>query len=463
MANDKASQNYADSLRNELLYLIERELTPLALKYHYSEEPLESKIKWQPVVLVLGNYSSGKSTFINELLGSNIQETGQAPTDDGFTVLTAGEPDALEVVQKDGHSVLQDPQYPFATLQKYGQSLASHFRLKKIPRSQLRGLAIIDTPGMLDSFTEKDRGYDYQQVIGELAQMSDLILVLFDAHKAGTVRESHASLRDTLPKKTYEDRMVFVLNRIDECGSLEDLLKVYGTLCWNLSQMMGRKDIPRILLTYAQKKADLLDLNAHSDRSYLSMLENQRQLLKKLVKQAPRQRLDHLVTFLEFHSYRISVLLEALQNYQTKRLGFIWLNSFFMFTMSSLLGAACGIILESQTWISQTGFGMVKVSCFFATTFFMISQFLIHTVFVKFFHARVLDRVDDLFDVDTQKRKDAWLSVIEPLRKCLLQKNQRIVTGSIKREREAITKIYQQGAKEFRKSINELHLDWDES
>ena len=40
-------------------------LTPVALKYGYSEAPLEANIKWKPLVLVLGNYSSGKSTLIN--------------------------------------------------------------------------------------------------------------------------------------------------------------------------------------------------------------------------------------------------------------------------------------------------------------------------------------------------------------------------------------------------------------
>jgi energy-coupling factor transporter ATP-binding protein EcfA2 len=42
-------------------------------------------------VLFLGNYSSGKSTLINELLGVPIQATGQAPTDDCFTVITYDE------------------------------------------------------------------------------------------------------------------------------------------------------------------------------------------------------------------------------------------------------------------------------------------------------------------------------------------------------------------------------------
>lgn len=35
-----------------------------------------------PFVFVLGNHSSGKSSFINYVLGRNIQKAGVAPTDD---------------------------------------------------------------------------------------------------------------------------------------------------------------------------------------------------------------------------------------------------------------------------------------------------------------------------------------------------------------------------------------------
>ena len=177
--------SYIESLRSELLDLVEEHLSPVALRYGYSEVPLESNIKWRPLVLVLGNYSSGKSTLINDFLGMKIQATGQAPTDDSFTVITYGEPesqmDAVQVVEsRDGKFLLNDPEYPFETLKRYGQRFAAHFRLKKVNSPFLENLAIIDTPGMLDSITERDRGYDYQEVIGDLAQMADLVLVLFD-------------------------------------------------------------------------------------------------------------------------------------------------------------------------------------------------------------------------------------------------------------------------------------------
>ena len=127
-------ENYINSLRAEMLEMVEEHLSPVAIRYGYSEVPLETNIKWRPLVLVLGNYSSGKSTLINDFLGAQIQATGQAPTDDCFTVIThdesAGEGEPIQITEeRDGRYLLNDPEYPFDTLKKHGQQFASHFRL----------------------------------------------------------------------------------------------------------------------------------------------------------------------------------------------------------------------------------------------------------------------------------------------------------------------------------------------
>ena len=45
--------------------------------------------------------NSGKSTFINYVIGKDIQKTGVAPTDDAFTVVIPGHTEA----DQDGPSV----------------------------------------------------------------------------------------------------------------------------------------------------------------------------------------------------------------------------------------------------------------------------------------------------------------------------------------------------------------------
>jgi len=455
-------QNYINSLRTELVKMVSDYLSPAALHYGYSDVPLETNIKWRPLVLVLGNYSSGKSTLINEFLGADIQATGQAPTDDSFTVITyddssSGSEDVRVVEERDGKFLLNDPEYPFETMRKHGQRFASHFRLKKVNAPFLETLAIIDTPGMLDSITERDRGYDYQEVIGDLAQIADLVLVVFDPHKAGTVRESYISIRETLPTRTFEDRLLFVLNRIDECASFADLLQVYGTLCWNLSQITGRKDIPPICLTYSPRAMLRAGKRDSGDMSFLGHLENQREALKRAILKAPRHRLDHLATFVETHGERLGHFLEALMNYRRNVRKFRWKHTFIGLLVSLFLGAGAtfGLMISGilggmdQLMLIGVGGGAALIIFFLWSTLLMKRR-------VARFHSRVLRDLDKLTPLENQTRRDSWQAVKNFVSAYLEKTTGRFSFSQAKKEFGVVKLVRNKGATEIREALNEL-------
>lgn len=458
--------NYIKALRAEMLEMVAEELTPVAMRYGYSDVPLETTIKWRPQVLVLGSYSSGKSTLINDFLGFKVQATGQAPTDDSFTVITyddSAPPDApLQVTEtRDGKFLLNDPEYPFETLKKHGQRFAAHFRLKKVNAPFLKHLAIIDTPGMLDSITERDRGYDYQEVVGDLAQIADLVLVLFDPHKAGTVREAHTSLRETLPARTFEDRVLFVLNRIDECASMIDLLRVYGTLCWNLSQITGRKDIPMIHLTYSDTEAE-----AHSqvrDLSHLRYLENQREELKKAVLHAPHYRLDNLASFVETHGLRLAHLLETLIAYRKHARKF----SFRSFLKALVYGTFVGAAAVLATFVVPPLMGTditlkAAVGAAAGTAYMAFWTLFLRHLFYNRFHRKMLNAIDSLTPLFNQTRKDSWEAVRGLVNGYLQQTGGRFSLRAVRREHSHIWQVYERGSKEIREALKELeHLSDD--
>lgn len=449
--------NYIESLRAEMVSLVASNLSPVARRYGYSEVPLESQIKWRPQVLILGNYSSGKSTLINELLGLDVQQTGQAPTDDSFTIITYDETSdgrgAVRVTEeREGSVLLNDPQYPFEGLKRHGQRFASHFRLKKVNAPFLKNLALIDTPGMLDSIAERDRGYNYQDVIGDLAQIADLVLVLFDPHKAGTVREAHASLRDTLPAKTFEDRVLFVLNRVDECETLVDLLRVYGTLCWNLSQMLGRKDIPPIKLTYSQKMR-----TGARPAEYLKFLDNQRDELKQLIAQAPKYRLDHLAAYVELHGERLSHLLEALVTYHRRRARYRWRNGLVGFLLGLLLAGGGALGMASAGLVSDDKTPLLVGGAVSAALAFTVLWSLVATpLFVASFHKEILAKLEHLTPLDSQSRRDSWQAVGEMARAWLVRTSGRFPVKEVRAELAGVRRVCEKGAKEIRTALNEL-------
>ena len=303
------SQKLQDEIQKQAM----AKLAPLFTRYQLSLDYLEPALKWKSIVLILGNFSSGKSTLINELFETDIQRTGQSPTDDSFTILTAPDKDSAPR-EISGSSVINDERLPFTTFKKFGGQFAAHFSMKQLDSPLLEDMAIIDSPGMLDAITEKDRGYDYNGVIGDLAALADLVVLMFDPHKAGTVREVYDTIRNTLPGRSCEDRIIFVMSRIDECDNPADLVRSYGTLCWNLSQMTGRKDIPRIFMTYSPT----LSRSPESMAAWAT----EREELKEKILTAPKLRVNHILQHIDKQAHELKMVAETMASFgdKTRRL-----------------------------------------------------------------------------------------------------------------------------------------------
>lgn len=443
---DAYAQNSLTSLRSEILEIVEKQLTPISQKFLYAAEPLEQKIKWQPCVLVVGNYSSGKSTFINELLGNETQRTGQAPTDDSFTVIVHDDK-VSDTETKDGKTILSSDSFPFAGLKKFGRRLSSHFTFKKVNNPAIAGFAIIDTPGMLDSVSERDRGYDYQEVLAELAEICDLILVMFDPHKAGTIRETYESLRQTLPRATYEDRVLFVLNRVDECQNITDLIRVYGTLCWNLSQMTGRKDIPLIRMTWSPA--------AVNPPKFLEHLDNQRQELRGLIQKAPKYRLDHMVTFLDEHTLRLGCMLRALRSFQLERRRGLLKAGLIAVLVGAVLGVGAGFGLLQLGWSYDLNL-LYFASGVGSLALMLLSYWLLQQVVVRVSLRRAVKNIDALFGPRNELERESWQKVKGSVQTFIAAHKGRYRFKRLSRDIQVVTKLHNERVPEFRRALEEM-------
>lgn len=127
-----------------------------------------------PFVLLLGNHSSGKSSFINYVMGRDVQTAGVAPTDDSFTIITAGPKDT----DQDGPALIfGNPALGFSSLSQFGPTLIHHTQLKVRNNIRTTDFMMVDSPGMIDSPASMggmlqgnnaegsgyhmDRGYDF--------------------------------------------------------------------------------------------------------------------------------------------------------------------------------------------------------------------------------------------------------------------------------------------------------------
>jgi GTPase SAR1 family protein len=98
----------------------------------------------------------------------------------------------------------------------------------------LRNITLVDTPGILSGQKQRSRNYDYESVMKWFGERSDLVIIMFDAHKLDISDELKRVLELFIP---HLDKIRVVLNKADSI-STQQLMRVYGALMWGLGKVM---------------------------------------------------------------------------------------------------------------------------------------------------------------------------------------------------------------------------------
>ncbi|TRY61532.1 hypothetical protein TCAL_05737 [Tigriopus californicus] len=210
----------------------------------FNSPPLEeAEFEAKPVIMLLGQYSTGKTTFIRHLLGEDFPgiRIGPEPTTDCFNVIMKG----AQASVIPGNAVTVDPRYQFRALKMFGGGFLNRLQCSIMDADILENITLIDTPGILAG--EKQclhRGYDYNGVVKWFAQRVDRILVLFDAHKLDISDE----MRNALGALSgHSEKIRVVLNKSDMV-SPQQLMRVYGSLMWSLGKVLPNPESVRVYL-----------------------------------------------------------------------------------------------------------------------------------------------------------------------------------------------------------------------
>lgn len=149
---------------SELRSLYKNKLLPIEKKYLYQKfngsEILDAELAAKPGILLVGQYSTGKTTFIKHLIGMDYPEMhiGPEPTTDRFFAVVHG-PEA-KVIQ--GNALTGMNELPYSGLSVFGSSFLNRFSAAVVPSPFLKDVNIIDTPGVLSGEKQRTaRGYDF--------------------------------------------------------------------------------------------------------------------------------------------------------------------------------------------------------------------------------------------------------------------------------------------------------------
>ena len=237
-----------DAIFAGLKRLYRKKIRPLELssKYgHFHSPPLSpSDFDSKPMVLLLGQYSVGKTSFIRYLLGRDFpgQRIGPEPTTDRFVAILKGD-GGDKIIP--GAAMCSQADRPFRGLSPFGNNFLSRFEGVEMDSPILNNITLVDTPGILSGQKQNiGRNYDYEQVMKWFAERADLIIIMFDAHKLDISDELKRVIELLKP---HQDKMRVLLNKADSI-STQQLMRVYGALMWSLGKVMMTPEVCRVYM-----------------------------------------------------------------------------------------------------------------------------------------------------------------------------------------------------------------------
>lgn len=175
----------------------------------------------QPLlVTVMGEFSSGKSSFVNAFVGDEVAPTGITPTTATINIVKYGRERGGRILYRDGSIETVDWGQLFPTLRALPTERIKAIELVEIllPLPQLERVNIVDTPGLNSILPEHE-----ETARGFIAR-ADAVVWLFTANQAGKSSERKALARIQEEGK----RVLGVLNKKDQLSPTDvDQLVTY--------------------------------------------------------------------------------------------------------------------------------------------------------------------------------------------------------------------------------------------
>eukprot|EP00892_Ulva_mutabilis_P005497 jgi/Ulvmu1/3319/UM155_0002.1 len=191
------------------------------------------------LLVVVGEFNSGKSTVINALLGAKFLEHGILPTTNEISVLKHSEGESEADKTEDGLFV------------------------RALPSELLRKLNIVDTPGTNVIIDRQ------QRLTEEFVPRSDLVLFIMSADRPFT--ESEVTFLRYI--RQWGKKVVFVLNKVDIFDSEEEVAEVTTFVEDNARELLG-VDAATVLPVSARQALDAkLDAGAGEQGGVLQSVD----------------------------------------------------------------------------------------------------------------------------------------------------------------------------------------------
>lgn len=314
---DKVTRDRIKSLQNHLKHenpllvsvvdkFVELDEIGLGLGILNTRDSYTTEISWWPLISILGTFSAGKSSFINQYVGDSIQKTGNQAVDDKFTVLCFSSDNSVRVLP--GIALDADPRFPFYQMSEAiekvaegeGARIDTYLQLKTCPTDIMRGKILIDSPGF-DADSQRDSTL---RITDHIINLSDLVLVFFDARhpEPGAMKDTLEHLVAGTVRRKDANKIMFILNQIDTTAAEDNLEDVVAA--WQRAIAQGGLVSGSFHTLYNEKAAVKIE-----DQGLLERYKKKRDAdlheITKRIAQVSVERAYRIIGALENFSNRI--------------------------------------------------------------------------------------------------------------------------------------------------------------
>ncbi|MFT7814745.1 uncharacterized protein LOC111840496 isoform X3 [Arapaima gigas] len=182
-------------------------------------------------VMLVGNHSAGKSSFINWYVEEQVQRTGVAIETQGFSFVTSGK--KRESLTGNATLHLYPHFKPLQQVKGVSEYLTTEICTSRQKRFSL--VTFVDTPGLVDGDVKYP--FDVSEAILWLGNLCDLILVFFDPMGQALCKRT-LDIVEKLNER-QGDRLRFYFSKADEAGNESDRQRVMMQIVQELCKRSG--------------------------------------------------------------------------------------------------------------------------------------------------------------------------------------------------------------------------------
>lgn len=182
-------------------------------------------------IMLIGNHSAGKSSFINWYIEETVQRTGVAIETQGFTLVTSGKKRESLLGNATVHLY---PQLKALT-EVHGSLDYVSTEISTSKQKNFNLITFIDTPGLVDG--DMKYPFDVNNAILWFGEVIDLIFVYFDPIGQALCKRT-LNIVEKL-NENHGNKIHFFLSKADEAGSDTDRQKVLMQIVQELCKRPG--------------------------------------------------------------------------------------------------------------------------------------------------------------------------------------------------------------------------------